>query len=259
MLPSKMIGAIGQLFERSQIRYSQNVVEEDFLHELFRADGKKAGNPEFDPSLHDFCAENSFWLGCHDRSGDLIATVAARRIESSTFLDSCRSYRLWYGDKIHLTESLDVVFDQYDRLPTGIVSFLGAAWVRPDWRGRGLSWALTRLCYFVAIERWPLDWLIAMVFSGIAQAKMPAGNYGFPRSDLFANDYRLLGFSRQKLYLLTMKRQEAMALAAKDHQFLTERPYLTLDSGFGNELRAQRHHAPDVGTAETALPLKIAS
>ena len=258
MSASKMIRAINHLFEREGIFYTQKTVDEDFMRALFRADGKKAGNPEFDSSLHDFCAANSFWLGCHDRHGDLIATVAARKIDSSSFLESCRSYRLWYGDKLHFTETLEIVTNQYDRLPSGETAFLGAAWVRPDWRGRGLSWALTRLAYYAAIEKWQLDWLIALVFSGIANAKMPSVNYGFPRADLFANNYRLLGFSKQLLFLLTMTQAEALALAATDLRFLTDHPNLTINSRFGDELRVRRHNKLDDAAAVPPPELEIA-
>lgn len=255
MLSAKMIDSINQLFARSGIHYTKNPVADDFMNALFRAEGKKAGNPEFDPTLHDFSEDNSFWLGCRDDSGKLIATIAARRIEAETFLESCRDYRLWYGDRLRFTESLDLVDGPYDRIPHGSTSFLGAAWVRPDWRGRGLSWALTRLCYYLAIEKWRLDWLIAMVFSGIAEANMPTGNYGFPRGDLFATNYRLLGFSRQRLFLLTMTTPEAMALADADSRFLENRPYLTIDTRFGDELRSQRHSGR---ASENLPPLKIA-
>lgn len=258
MSPSKMIDAVNRLFERSEIFYTERPIDEDFMRALFKADGKKAGNPEFDPSLHDFCADNSFWLGCHDKNGDLIATVAARRIEADAFLESCRSYKLWYGDKLRFTETLEIVIDRFDRIPSGETAFLGAAWVRPDWRGRGLSWALTRLGYYAAIEKWRLDWLIALVFSGIAQARMPSVNYGFPRMDLFASNYRLLGFSRQMLFLLSMTQPEALALAATDYRFLMERPYLAIDSGFGDELRVKRRGRTDDVAAEAAPELRIA-
>lgn len=235
-----MIDSIDRLFERSGIYYSRYAVDENFMQVLSRADGKKAGNPEFDPSLHDLREDNSFWLGCHDVSGELIATVAARLLNAESFLETCRSYRLWYGDKILFTEPLDIVFGQCERMPNSNASFMGAAWVRPDWRGRGLSWALTRLGYFTAMARWWPDWVIAMVFAGIAQAMMPAVNYGFPRSDLFATGYRVPGFSRQNLFLLTMTREEALDLAVGDGRFLQDHPRLVLEPGFGDQLRLRR-------------------
>ena len=253
MWTNKIIDVISQLFERSGFHYSQNIIEEDFMQALAKADGKKSGNPEFDPSLHDFCADNSFWLGCHDRSGDLVATVAARLLQADTFLESCRSYRFWYGDKIRFTEPLDIVFDKYERLPTQSASFIGAGWVRPDWRGRGLSWALTRLGYYIALERWQPDWVIGMAYSGITQAMVPAINFGFPRIDLFATGFRLPGYSRQKLFLLTMTRQEASHAAAAAHRFLESRPRLMLDSRFGDQLRAQRHSRDDNPTVNPAI------
>lgn len=236
-----MIDSINRLLRRSGLHHSRNNVDEDFMRALSRAEDKKAGNPEFDPSLHDLREDNSFWLGCHDRSGDLVATVAARRIIPDSFVEACRSYRLWYGDKIRFTEPLDIVFGQHERMPNSNASFMGAGWVRPDWRGTGLSWALTRLGYFTAMERWRTDWVIAMVFAGIAQAMLPAATYGFPRSDLFATGYRVPGFSRQNLFLLTMNQQEASNLAISDDLFLRRHPHLTLDAGFGEHLRLMRH------------------
>lgn len=240
MSPDTVIDAINDIIERSGIYYSQEPIDDDFMQILSKIDGKKAGNPEFDPSLHEFGHDNSFWLGFRDRSGELIATVAARRFEADAFLENCRSYRLWYGEKIRFTEPLEIVLGQYDRIPAGAASFIGAGWVRPDWRGRGLSWAFTRLGYFLAIRRWQPDWVFAMVFAGIAKAMMPTFNYGFPRSDLFATGYRVPGFSRQNLFLLTMTLQEAYELAASDRRFLADRPRLMIDSIFGDQLRAHR-------------------
>lgn len=249
----KMIDALAKLFERSGIFYTEHPVDEHFMQVLSKIDGKKAGNPEFDPSLHELDGNNSFWLGCRDRSGELIAMVAARRLQVDAFIESCRSYRLWYGEKIRFTEPLDIVLGRHDRIPTGSASFLGAGWVRPDWRGRGLSWAYTRLGYSTAMARWQTDWVLAMAFAGIAQAMMPAINFGFPGSDLFATGYRVPGFSRQNLFLLTMTRQEALELAISDHRFLTEYPHLLFDVTFGDRLRAQRHRRHQEVTSAPAL------
>ena len=70
---------------------------------------------------------------------------------------------------------------------------------------------------------------------------LPAVTYGFPRSDLFATDYRVPGFSRQNLFLLTMNQMEASNLAFSDDRFLRRHPHLVLDSGFGHRLRSMRH------------------
>ena len=245
MNASGTIVSIQQLFERSGMSCSARPIDEDFMRALSRAEDKKAGNPEFDPSLHDLREDNSFWLGCHDRAGKLIATVAARLVNADHFVETCRSYKFWYGEKIRFVEPLDIVHDQDVRVPDKSTAFMGAAWVRPDWRGRGLSWALTRLGYFTAIERWRPDWVIAMVFTGIAQAMLPAVNYGFPRSELFATGYRVPGFSSQNLFLLSMTQDEASDLASGDTRFLESRPYLMLDSGFGQHLRLRRHYGGD--------------
>lgn len=241
MSSAKVIGAMEQLFARSGVRYSKRPIDEDFMYALLKAEGKKMGNPEFDPSLHELSADNSFWLGCYDRAGGLIATVAARLIQADNFMECCQSYRLWYGDKIRVTEPLNIVFSEFDRLPARSASFIGAGWVRPDCRGRGLSWALTRLAYYFALERWNTDWVIGMSLSGIMKAQIPSVNFGFPRIDLFATGFRLPGYLSQHIYLLTMTRNEASNTAVADHRFLEGRPRLRLDSEFGSYLQARRH------------------
>ena len=244
---------INQLLAASDISYTNKPIEEELMQSLFMAEGKKAGNPEFDPSLHDFDADNSFWLGCTDRSGNLIATVAARLLNADSFVETCRSYAFWYGEKIRFTESLNIVFSNYERLPSRRAAFIGAGWVRPDWRGRGISWALTRLANYTALTRWQPDWVVGMSLSGVTQAGVPAINFGFPRIDLFATGFRLLGFSRQQLFLLTMTREEGAAVAAADLSFLESRPHLCLDSRFGDQLRAQRRSRNDNASSQPAI------
>lgn len=260
MLANETIDMIIELLERTGFSCSVKPIDEDLMHLLSQADGKKAGNPEFDHSLHDLHENNSFWIGCGDQTGEIIATVAGRQIEISAFIETCRSYQLWYGDKIRFTEPLDIVIDHYDRIPAGNVAYIGAGWVRPDWRGRGMSWALTRLAHFLAVKRWTPDWVVGMAFSGIAKSQVPIINYGFPQIDLLATGYRLPGFCRQDVHLLTMTRQEANDLAIGDQQFLAQRPDLLLDSSFGEHLRTQRHNINgEVTTASAPAALSIAS
>lgn len=241
MSSAKVIAAIEQLFARSRVRYSKKPIDDDFMYALLKAEGKKMGNPEFDPSLHELSADNSFWLGCYDRAGGLVATVAARLLQADDFLERCQSYRLWYGEKIRVTEPLNIVFSEFDRLPARSASFIGAGWVRPDCRGRGLSWALTRLAYYLAMERWNTDWVVGMSLSGIMRARIPSVNFGFPRIDLFATGFRLPGYLSQHIYMMTMTRNEASNNAVADYRFLAGRPLMMLDSTFGSYLQTQRH------------------
>ncbi len=237
----QVIAEMDQLFARSGLRCSRRPIDEDFMYALLKAEGKKMGNPEFDPSLHDLSADNSFWLGCYDQAGGLMATAAARLIQADDFIEYCQSYRLWYGEKIRVMEPLNIVFSEFERLPSGVASFIGAGWVRPDCRGRGLSWALTRLGYYLAMERWSPDWVIGMSLNGIMRAQVPSVNFGFPRIDLFATGFRLPGYLSQHIYLLTMTQTEASNNAVADHRFLASRPRLELDRDFGGYLKTQRH------------------
>ncbi|NNG04281.1 MAG: hypothetical protein HKM95_09300 [Inquilinus sp.] len=245
------LNQISSLLGRSDFVYSVDRIDEAFMNILLNAEGKKWGNPEFDYSLHDLNEKNSFWIGCRDENGDTIATVAARRLETASFIEECRSYQLWYGSKIRFTEPLSIVLRKFDRVPSGSIVLVGAGWVRPDHRGLGLSWALTRLAHYLAMRMWHPRWLFGITLTGIFQSAVPIINFGFPQVDYFASGYRLPGLSAQDIYLLTMTRQEAIELAVDDSQFLAERPHLHLDRTFGQELKAERRKvAPTPAAAQ---------
>jgi hypothetical protein len=46
---------------------------------------------------------------------------------------------------------------------SGVVQSMGATWVRPDYRSRGLSHLLPRIGRAYGLSRWPIDWIIAFV------------------------------------------------------------------------------------------------
>jgi hypothetical protein len=46
---------------------------------------------------------------------------------------------------------------------TGRVAYVGAAWVRPDFRGRGLSEALPRFAKAYALTQWNPQWITSLM------------------------------------------------------------------------------------------------
>ena len=91
------------------------------------------------------------------------------------------------------------------RLIDGVVMSCGAAWVRPDFRGRILSQLFARLAKAYGLSRWPIDWIIGYVTpSGFKKglhvgygAKHTSPGMGYP------------GTSFGELYLLYTSASEA--------------------------------------------------
>jgi hypothetical protein len=81
---------------------------------------------------------------------------------------------LWYGRDVG---QRCVVTAEAARLITGVVAWGGASWVRPDFRGRQLSYITPRILKAYACARWPIDWSICYI--GIENARRGlAATYG---------------------------------------------------------------------------------
>lgn len=249
---------IADLVGRSGIKHSLRPIDDLFLATITKAEGKKSGNPEFDCSLHDFDERNSFWICLSDDSSSPVGTVACRRIEHIRFLEDCRSYRLWYGETIRFANRLAIIAKADSRLPNGIAAFQGAAWVHPRLRGRGVSWALTRLANLIAAIRWQPDWFYGIAYEGIARSRLPIVSYGFPSIEHFASGFQVPGYARQELYLATLTWEELCQVAHSDSRFLAAMPELRLAKGFGDHLRHYRH-TYDEAAVEIDQPASLAS
>ena len=60
---------------------------------------------------------------------------------------------------------------------TGIVLCAGAAWVRPDFRGKHLSHLMPRIAKAYACARWPINWAIGFISRKNFERGL-ANNYG---------------------------------------------------------------------------------
>lgn len=228
------------LLQESEFSYFVEPINDNFTQTILRAEGKKWGNPEFDCTLHEFSERNSFWIGCKDRNGDVVSTVAARHLKVDSVIEESRTYRLWYGSKIRFTEPLDIILQDSDRVPSGSIVFAGCSWVRPDHRGNGLSWALARMAYYRAMRMWQPQWIFAIALTGIFKSAVATVDFGFTNVEYFARDFRIPGLGLQDVYLMNMTGQDAVALARSDIEFANSRPQLRLDRSFGDELKTDR-------------------
>jgi hypothetical protein len=122
--------------------------------------------PVFDPVLGGMQPEMGFVLIGRDKDEQVVATQAGRLYEWSTSLeDEATSLRMFYADPA-------AAFARGDRCKiatpaakniTGRVVFSGAAWYRPDFRGRGLAGILPRISRAYAFTRWNTDFTIGMI------------------------------------------------------------------------------------------------
>jgi hypothetical protein len=126
--------------------------------------------PVFDPVLGGMRPEMGVVLIGRDKHEQVVASHAARFYEWSTSLeDEAASLRMFYADPA-------AAFARGDRCEiatpvakniTGRVIFSGAAWYRPDFRGRGLGGILPRITRAYALTHWNTDFTIAMMGDAI--------------------------------------------------------------------------------------------
>jgi hypothetical protein len=134
---------------------------------LNKANGDNWGPliPLFDPancSLHD---DNAFCLIGRNQTGEAVATHAVRLFHwpATSFKEEAESLRLFYSataQRKYLHEACTITAPSA-REVTGRVAYSGAAWVRPDYRGRALALILPRLAKAYAFTRWRPDFIVS--------------------------------------------------------------------------------------------------
>jgi hypothetical protein len=130
----------------------------------------------FNPGYCDLNKENSYWISGEDEHGEIVLTQAGR---------------IFYWPETTLEQEVRLMFyggheaDQECRVTapaaksiTGVVFCAGSHWIRPDFRGKGLSRLLGRLGRAYAVSRWPVDWAMALV-TPVLVAKGVASGYGY--------------------------------------------------------------------------------
>jgi hypothetical protein len=127
-----------------------------------------------DPEVADLAPENSFWLSGENSAGDVVTTWVARIYDwrGTNLAEQART--LWYGRD--LGQPCEITADAAT-LISGVVVVGGAFWVRPDFRGKHLSFLVPRIGKAYACARWPIDW--SFCYIGIDNVKKGlAANYG---------------------------------------------------------------------------------
>ncbi len=113
-----------------------------------------------DPRRSDVSPRNAFWISGENEQGEIVSTNAGRIYYwPDTNLEE-QAVAMMYGRDegqpvIITTDALKSI--------SGVVQSMGATWVRPDYRSRGLSHLLPRIGRAYGLSRWPIDWIIAFV------------------------------------------------------------------------------------------------
>lgn len=126
------------------------------------------------PHYQEMTPANAFWIASENENGEVIATNACRVVDWTGTNLAEQASRFWYGP--NSTEQC-VLTAEVAPLIAGVVAWGGAAWVRPDYRGRQLSYLTPRIMKAYACARWPIDW--SFCYIGIDNLKRGlAATYG---------------------------------------------------------------------------------
>jgi hypothetical protein len=128
----------------------------------------------FNPEYVDLTPENAFWIAGYDEHGEIVTTHALHIYEwNDTNLEE-QADLMFYGRDAG--QACRVTAEAAKSI-TGVVGNGGAAWVRPDWRGKQLSHLMPRMLKTYGTARWPIDWVIGYVKPPLVQKGIAAG-YG---------------------------------------------------------------------------------
>jgi hypothetical protein len=133
---------------------------------LQHADSWSSLAPMFDPRSCDLSAERAFWLEGVDEAGATAVVHAARLYDHGmrSVADDLESLRAFYDDPEPRRVAGDrvILSAPIARTLGGRATFVGAMWVRPDYRRLGLSRIVPGVTRSYALARWntPLFWAL---------------------------------------------------------------------------------------------------
>lgn len=160
----------------------------------------------FQPGHGGLSPENAYWISGETDDGEIVVTQAGRVYfwPETTLVEEARA--MFYGGLANTGPSIVKATDAAKI--TGVVFFGGAVWVRPDFRGLGLSRLMPRLGRAYAAARWPIDWGMSLVKpvlvdKGVAEGygyKHESRSLFFPGHPLGDLEVVLVYISREEAY-----------------------------------------------------------
>jgi hypothetical protein len=143
--------------------------------------------PMYDPSFNKLDNENYIGLLGRTERGEIVTANAVRLYDWTTtnFLEEATSLRLMYDAPVvskQPGESCKVNTPSAGFV-RGRAAFSGAAWVHPNFRGRGLGHMLPLTIKALALTKWWPDTVFGMMSSKVHEAGF-AEPFGFGNSEL---------------------------------------------------------------------------
>jgi hypothetical protein len=121
----------------------------------------------FNPQYSQVSSDNSFFILGRNNMNEIVACQACRFFDwrASNFKAECESLRLWYDDPAQKMKPDEVarVSSFAAGGTTGLVAYSGAAWYRPDFRGKGLIGYLPRLARAYASGLWNVGSVVTLM------------------------------------------------------------------------------------------------
>lgn len=142
--------------------------------------------PMFNPKYGIIDEDNSFCILGRNAQGDVVTANSIIKYQwpDTDFVAEATSLRLFYADPERMQQPGErcTISSQEAHAIRGEAAFSGAAWVHPDYRGRGLSEFLPRFIKAYAATRWPLDCIFGMMAEAVEKRGF-ATQFGYDHID----------------------------------------------------------------------------
>ncbi len=142
--------------------------------------------PMFDPKYGVICGDNSFSILGRNARGEVVTANSIIKYDwpETDFVEEATSLRLFYADPDSMQQPGEqcTITSSLARSIRGRAAFSGAAWVRPDYRGLGLSEYLPRFIKAYAASQWSLDCIFGMMAEAVEKRGL-APRFGYDNID----------------------------------------------------------------------------
>lgn len=130
----------------------------------------------FNPEIAELTPENAVWVSGEDERGEIVTTAACRVYDWTETNLAEQARVVWYGRD---AGQPCVVTAEAAKTISGFAGWGYGSWIRPDYRGKHLSFLIPKVLKGYVASRWPMDWICC--FIGIENVKRGlAKSYGYP-------------------------------------------------------------------------------
>ncbi len=145
---------------------------------IANGEGSKHRNAAFDPQVSDTrCAG---FLRVAEFNGTTIGVCAIKRWITDDFLADFSDQSLWMGESAKQFPSMELLPETRAVPPiSGVCTYAGGLWIRPDKRGSRLSALMSPLTRAWGVFHWLPTWACGTVTTMISKAGFPLDQYQY--------------------------------------------------------------------------------